>query len=203
MGKKHVGSRQLLQTYQQRINHYVSWQQGYGQLFQNVEPFVTGLGLPHPIENGMVWHHHLGVPYIPGSSVKGMLRAWLETWMDLDPETITDLLGSPHQVGKIIFVDMIPIHPVQLRADIMTPHYQAYYSGSKQFPTENQNPIPIPFVTVSSGQKFSLSIVPEVEIQDELWIQIMTWLEEAFAVEGIGAKTAVGYGRFQPIKKDR
>lgn len=203
IGKKRVGSPQLLKYYQQRMNQYVQRQRGYTQVFRNVEPFVTGLGLPHPVENGMVWHHLLGVPYIPGSSLKGMLRAWLETWMDLDSATITDLLGSPHQVGKIIFMDMIPIHPVQLRADIMTPHFQAYYSNPLGCPNESDHPIPIPFVTVSAHQKFVLSIVPKVEIEDDLWRQLISWFEDALIIEGIGAKTAVGYGRFQPLKKDR
>ena len=46
--------------------------------FTNSYAFVSGLGREHPVENGFAWHHILGVPYLPGSSVKGMVRAWAE-----------------------------------------------------------------------------------------------------------------------------
>jgi len=32
--------------------------------------FVSGLGRSRPVENGFVWHHTLGVPYLPGSSIR-------------------------------------------------------------------------------------------------------------------------------------
>lgn len=37
-------------------------------------PFVTGLGIDHPIENGFAFLSPYGIPYYPGSSVKGILR---------------------------------------------------------------------------------------------------------------------------------
>lgn len=37
-------------------------------------PLVTGLGMEHPIENGFAFLDPHGVPYLPGSSVKGALR---------------------------------------------------------------------------------------------------------------------------------
>lgn len=40
---------------------------------------VTGMGLPHPKENGFAWMRPYGIPYIPGSSVKGMLLGWLKS----------------------------------------------------------------------------------------------------------------------------
>ena len=42
--------------------------------------FVTGTGLPHPMENGFLWHPSLGVPYLSGSAVKGLVRSWIEAW---------------------------------------------------------------------------------------------------------------------------
>lgn len=44
--------------------------------------FATGLGNPHPVENGFAWHPTLGVPYLTGTAVKGLVRAWVEAWMD-------------------------------------------------------------------------------------------------------------------------
>lgn len=37
-------------------------------------PFVTGMGIEHPIENGFAFLDPYGLPYLPGSSVKGVVR---------------------------------------------------------------------------------------------------------------------------------
>jgi CRISPR-associated protein Cmr6 len=92
--------------------------------------FVTGLGRDHPVENGFCWHQTLGVPYLPGSSVKGMVRSWVEQWQDSidDPEKkeLTIRIFGPRDsqeiaAGNVIFLDALPIKPVRLEADIMTP----------------------------------------------------------------------------------
>jgi len=43
-----------------------------------VSPFTTGLGNEHPLENGFAFLSPYGLPYLPGSGVKGVLRqaAW-------------------------------------------------------------------------------------------------------------------------------
>ena len=42
-------------------------------------PFTTGLGEDHPLENGFAFLHPYGVPYYPGSGIKGAVRAAAET----------------------------------------------------------------------------------------------------------------------------
>ena len=37
-------------------------------------PFTTGLGNEHPLENGFAFLNPYGLPYLPGSGVKGVLR---------------------------------------------------------------------------------------------------------------------------------
>jgi CRISPR-associated protein Cmr6 len=37
-------------------------------------PFVTGMGKEHPLENGFAFLDPYGIPYLPGSSVKGVVR---------------------------------------------------------------------------------------------------------------------------------
>ena len=39
-----------------------------------VAPFTTGLGNEHPLENGFAFLSPYGLPYLPGSGVKGVLR---------------------------------------------------------------------------------------------------------------------------------
>lgn len=39
-----------------------------------IAPFATGLGNEHPLENGFAFLNPYGLPYLPGSGVKGVLR---------------------------------------------------------------------------------------------------------------------------------
>lgn len=41
---------------------------------QSTAPFMTGLGNEHPLENGFSFLNPYGLPYLPGSGVKGVLR---------------------------------------------------------------------------------------------------------------------------------
>jgi len=41
---------------------------------RSTAPFVTGMGMEHPLENGFAFLDPYGVPYLPGSSVKGVVR---------------------------------------------------------------------------------------------------------------------------------
>lgn len=41
---------------------------------RSTAPFVTGIGNEHPLETGFAFLDPYGVPYLPGSSVKGVLR---------------------------------------------------------------------------------------------------------------------------------
>lgn len=40
----------------------------------STSPFTTGLGIEHPMENGFAFLDPYGLPYLPGSSVKGVVR---------------------------------------------------------------------------------------------------------------------------------
>lgn len=44
----------------------------------NDAPLTTGLGMEHPLENGFAFLNPYGVPYLPGSSIKGVLRSAAE-----------------------------------------------------------------------------------------------------------------------------
>jgi CRISPR-associated protein Cmr6 len=41
---------------------------------ESTAPFATGLGIEHPLENGFAFLDPYGLPYLPGSSVKGVVR---------------------------------------------------------------------------------------------------------------------------------
>jgi len=175
--------------------------------FVTVGSFVTGLGRDHPVENGFAWHPTLGTAYLPGSSVKGLVRDWAEQWSDAPP-TADDRLrifGSAsktepqdRQVGSVIFCDALPVKPVKLKADVMTPHYGEYYQGDA-VPGDWLSPVPIPFLVVDQDQPFQFCVLPRRpgnEQDKEDSAAALGWLEDALNSVGAGAKTALGYGRF-------
>jgi CRISPR-associated protein Cmr6 len=187
----------------QRLNQLAekTWGIEKPQIFKTQWRFVSGLGREHPVENGLAWHHTLGVPYLPGSSVKGMVRAWAEHWLNEDKDDIARILGPREtgEVGSIIFFDALPTGEVQLEMDIMTPHYGPYYSEGEA-PGDWHDPVPIPFLTVAANQTFQFLIAPrhldcEQSRQDAETAR--GWLRDALEWIGAGAKTAVGYGRMK------
>jgi CRISPR-associated protein Cmr6 len=44
----------------------------------SISPFMTGIGNEHPLENGFAFLNPYGLPYLPGSGVKGVLRTAAE-----------------------------------------------------------------------------------------------------------------------------
>lgn len=190
---KVVGDQALFAHYQQRMERLVKQQNGFSLIMENIDPLITGMGLSHPLENGLLWHHNLGAPYIPGSSFKGVLRHWLTVWNQVGGETVEQVFGKEapkHQVGGTLFFDVLPIQPVKLQAEIMTPHFT-------DTPDERSEPVPIPFLTVAPKQRFLFSIAPRKGADQWEKEKLQTWIMEALSTIGVGAKTAVGYGIFE------
>ena len=199
-GEQSVLSEQIVRLY-----NLLSARGGYVWYFKTDGRFVTGLGRDHPVENGFAWHHTLGVPYLPGSSLKGMLRAWARE--ENRQEHDTNRIFGPETrqkagVGSVVFFDTLPCAPVKLEADVMTPHYGPYYQneGAKTPPADWHDPVPIPFLVVANAQTFLFALAPR-RINDPQDLQdceaVAGWLEDALTWLGAGAKTAVGYGRFK------
>jgi CRISPR-associated protein Cmr6 len=187
--------------------------------FKTTWHFATGLGNTHPVENGFLWHPTLGTPYLSGASIKGMVRAWVENWSGLKDsekrEICLLLFGSDNknpkkqlndnQAGSLIFFDALPLEPVLLTADIMTPHMKHWYAkgdtlldlndpnANDIIPADWHNPIPIPFLVVEKAS-FLFSIAPRTEAARADLNTIMEILELALSYMGAGAKTATGYG---------
>lgn len=167
---------------------------------------AIGLGLPHPIETGFLFDRLTGSPYLPGSSVKGLLRAtarlvaegelpgsqafWKENLVrvfgpEIDPET------TPKK-GQAIFHDAFPAEWPKLEVDVLTPHYPDYYRNESDPPADWQNPNPVAFLTVAPNVKFEFPIAAKEEDLGELEKLLGTALDWL----GIGAKKSAGYGVF-------
>lgn len=192
---------------------------GNAHVYKTQWRFVTGMGMPHPVENGFAWHPTLGVPYLPGAAVKGIVRAWLETWGGDDDaqkqkERLLTLFGSDdkdpknqqadNQAGGLIFFDALPVSGVRLGIDVMTPHMGDWYAQgntiadktkeSNKIPADWHDPVPVKYLVIKEA-KFLFSVAPRHnECAKELG-KIMSALKDALDLLGAGAKTAVGYGQ--------
>lgn len=186
---------------------------------KSVAPFTTGLGNEHPLENGFAFLNPYGLPYLPGSGVKGVLRQaarelargdWSEThgWTF---DAINALFGNEDsndaRRGALSFWDVFPrIEGNRLMVEVMTAHQSHYYQAN-QSPHESGQPNPINFLTVPPGSGFTFHVVCNRPFlariapglaKDDRWKAL---LAEAFAHAfdwlGFGAKTAVGYGAME------
>lgn len=70
-----VGNQIQLKSFQERQEALLKVLQGESHCYTSDWHFVTGMGNPHPVENGFSWHPTLAVPYLAGSAVKGLVRA--------------------------------------------------------------------------------------------------------------------------------
>ena len=174
---------------------------GQSLVMSNDWHFVTGMGNNHPVENGFSWHHTLGVPYLTGAAVKGMVRAWCEVWEGFDEATLKQWFGDTKKSGELIFFDAVPIAPVQLKADIMTPHYGDWYAkgddapkrDGSNVPADWHDPVPVPFLVVDKAS-FQFAVAKRLGSAIDL-SEVTKALTDALEWLGAGAKTAAGYGR--------
>ena len=192
--------------------------------YQTQGRFVTGMGNDHPTENGFTWHPTLGVPYLPASSVKGLVRGWIE-WNGTGHTHHADLknwFGSQtksevsEQAGWFIFFDALPTAPVQLAADVMTPHYGKWYeqggddkknTQADTVPADWHSPVPVTFLTVKKATfQFGIAVRAGLNAGDQAAAQtalhqVLAVLQDALEWAGAGAKTATGYGRMEVDEK--
>ena len=143
-------------------------------------------------ETSIRLHHIYGIPFIPSSAIKGVVRSYIELEGELGKWI--DYFGSEEKEGKIIFFDAFPTSEPKIKVDVMTPHYDDYYKDKKNIiaPTDTQNPVPINFLTVEDT-KFKFFIASKEKIENEF----IYLFKKALTEHGIGAKTAVGYGYFE------
>ncbi len=170
---------------------------------------VIGLGLPHSVENGFLFDRLTGCPYLPGSSVKGMLRAaaglvaqgelegskafWVEHREDLfGPGSATEAAAAK---GQVAFYDAFPERWPELEVDVLTPHYKEYYENEDLAPADWYDPVPVPFLVVKTGQPFRFYFHPGPEAAAAKEIEAL--LKTALDWLGIGGKKSAGYGTFE------
>lgn len=156
------------------------------------------------VNMGFSFDYVTGQPYIPGSSVKGVLRSHFKN----HPEAVADILNSngdfgvsKEDVGNLeklifdnsdVFLDAVLYDSNQYKKllgfDYITPHKEV-----------TRNPIPIRIIKVLPDVCFEFRfILSDRELNGKkLSSGKLKWLfSELLCVFGAGAKTNVGYGTF-------
>jgi CRISPR-associated protein Cmr6 len=140
------------------------------------------------LETALTLHHIWGVPYIPGSSLKGVCRQ-VAFWKLVEGKSIPEnelenfqkkfygelaidnedmlvyqlLFGAQDFKGLLLFLDVYPEcnNEKIFKLDIMNPHYSKYYGDStgRTPPGDWENPTPIFFLTVKEGVKFRFVVL--------------------------------------------
>lgn len=167
---------------------------------------IVGLGTPSALETGISLHHTYGVPYLPGTALKGLAAHYCDqVWgwgedgdvrfrkhrerspddpargKELAPgDAYAVLFGTTEDAGHITFHDAwyIPRSVKSLVRDVMTPHHMAYY-GEKNgaAPTDFDEPNPVSFLSVNGS--FLLAVSCDLEPKETAGRQ---WAELALTL---------------------
>ncbi len=191
-------------------------------------PLLVGLGRWNPTGIGFTLDRFTGCPYIPGSSVKGVLRAAarlvaageIETkevpfWIEHAPRIFgrgpapaegrehSDALENEDEAGNVCFYDAYPSSWPKIELDVLTPHQGDYYQSGDAVthpPADWNDPKPVHFLRVAANQEITFWFSGRKStVLPEIDAQHLTaLLRLALDWVGLGAKTSSGYGWFEP-----
>jgi CRISPR-associated protein Cmr6 len=164
--------------------------------------FLTGLGGKGPLEVGFMFHSLYGLPIIPGSTLKGLTRAYAELVEKKSEPELARVFGSQSQEGNAVFFDAIPAEPPTFEVDVMNPHYPDYYQG-KEPPANWQSPQPVFFLTLGAKSRFFFAVGARdaSDVAKRARELAADWLLLALDQMGVGAKTSAGYGYWKVERK--
>lgn len=166
---------------------------------------IIGLGDESVLETSITLHHTYGVPYIPGSALKGLAASYARQrlgpkWQK-GQEAYNVVFGTSKEAGFVTFFDaLLIVKPGEkvLQRDIITVHHPEYYQGNGAAPSDWDSPTPIPFLSARGTYLIALA-APDLDHKQ-------TWINKTFAIlryaleeMGIGAKTSSGYGRMELV----
>lgn len=173
---------------------------------------IVGFGEINVLEAGISLLQPYGVPYIPGSALKGLAAHYCHKKYGVEMNrpgfkiggaAHNAIFGSTKATGAVLFHDawLKPESVVgSLKLDILTPHHQDYNVNGAKAPTDFDSPNPVHFLSASG--KFVTFLTLNDECCDENKSVISrtilefakTILVEALKEEGVGGKTSSGYG---------
>ena len=169
---------------------------------------VHGLGAGHVRETSLTIHPVYGLPYIPASSLKGLVRHWfIEAYCEGDEKRLSEhedgraIFGMQDHKGQVQFYDIFLIDGLRLEKDVLAVHMKEYYEG-KNAATDNQKPVPVSFWTVMAAEVdiyLTAHGFRDGEKTTRLLEAASLYTKQALMEWGIGSKTSSGYGRFSEV----
>lgn len=172
--------------------------QDYGAECQVAEVqgrMAVGLGEESVLETSVALHHTYGVPYIPGSALKGLAASFARQHLGDDWQigscAYRTVFGDTQTAGYVTFFDALPMpNSAALCPDVITVHHENYYQNDRTAPPADwDDPNPVPFLSATGKYLIALSGPSQ-------WVRAtFDILKYALAHAGIGAKTSSGYGR--------
>lgn len=170
---------------------------------------LTGGGM---LETGCAISHSYGTPYIPGSSVKGIVASHVRDRLGGDGRALcNELFGAPapndddedtdvQDDGPADLAGLIGFHDAwwapdsadrPLVQEIVTTHHHEYYGEEGAVPaTDFDSPIPNAQVAVQGAFLFVIEGPTD-------WLEpVERMLVSALTTRGAGARTRAGYGLF-------
>ena len=175
--------------------------------FTTISRLLIGFGESGVAEFGCSLLCPWGAPFLPGSSLKGVTAHFA---CEVSPGwALPEKAGKPSGgyaldafggwdnsgqawAGGLDFLDAwcSPDSDKVFVHDIITPHDNQYYRGEGP-PDGTSDPVPVKIVAIKSGVKFLGGLRGPKE-----WRKTVVQLMQArLKLQGIGAKTRVGYGR--------
>lgn len=170
---------------------------------------IVGFGSPSTLETSILLDNVLGIPYIPGSSLKGCFRNYVKIYLNDNSDLkkqIKLIFGSEKDnddnniEGNLFFYNSYPV-AVENQSnifdiDVINVHYQDYYAGNEKKPNEYKNPIPINFLCIRPGVKFKFYLFLKnklKDLKDDIEMNFKNMLKD----HGVGAKTNIDFGYFE------
>ncbi|MCS7312429.1 MAG: type III-B CRISPR module RAMP protein Cmr6 [Acidobacteria bacterium] len=115
-------------------------------------------------------------------------------------QEIFDLFGHTEQAGLVEFLDAFPTEPPKFELDVMNVHYPEYYRRLSPQALDTESPNPVVFLTVARTPFRFIILCDRLRAGDKaprLLEQAANLLKAGLQTMGVGAKTRLGYGRFQ------
>lgn len=171
-----------------------------------VSSLAVGLGNESPMEVGLTVHHTYGMPLIPGSAIKGMCKRGatiLRAEGKLDEGQFTAIFGDTKAASPFVFWDAwyIPnsVDGKPFHRDVVTVHHKKYYNKGSAWPTDFDDPNPVPFLVVRPDAEFLFAISAPTPGWGAFVRELLKWCLKNI---GIGGKTNAGYGYFRESRDD-
>jgi len=168
--------------------------------FKTLRKFISGWSAIYFItEAPLAWDLILDIPYIPGSSIKGIVRDYFDE-LTGNSELTSYIFGDKNEVGKVLFFDAYPTSGNNiLTYDIINPHY-------KNVDNEYEvTPLPVKFLVINKGVEFTTFIAFDKEDLEKYDKDALSMLLKAIILSmktGWGRRTTRGYGDLEIVSKE-